>query len=226
MKHTILLITALLTLPASAVVVFDFGNGSSNGNNSQNGGLGNWTPFSEGDPIGSVSTSIGGIQMTLNGIANDGNATADEAWGINSQGIGIITDGIDGVTGRRVDGSAGEAIVFSFDVDVFLVSVNFGSFANVGGNDESLTLTPDGGSVITFSTADDGGAGNADPQYEWDLGGVLVTAGTEIRLTTDPAQTQDGGILFNEITVNAVPEPSSATLLALSGFGLLVRRRR
>ena len=197
----------------AASITFDLGNGNSV-NNSQNGGDGNWIPFA--DEATAVSTSasmtIGGLEMTINGVANGG---GDDTWGINVQGIGIHTDGGSGAASRRIDGDLGEAITFSFDQDVTLSSLRLGSTTL---DTEETTVTPSGGSIITL-------IGSGDPLTDYPLGDVSVTAGTLVTLTTSVPT--GGGVLFNEITVDVIPEPTSTVLLgtALIGFSLAGRRR-
>ncbi|SHI69316.1 PEP-CTERM protein-sorting domain-containing protein [Rubritalea squalenifaciens DSM 18772] len=213
----------LLALPAqAATVVFDFSReNTSTANNSQNGGDGNWAPFAEGDTVGEVSTNIGGVTMTMNGTSTT--ATTTTQWGINNQGIGIITDGSGGATGRRIDGqNDGESITFSFDTDVNLVSVRFGSFISIGADNDVVTITPSGQSAITLTSTD-----TSAPTDDISLGNVFVAAGTDITITSTSAI--DGGFLFNEITidtVSSVPEPSSTALIGLAGLGFIIRRRR
>lgn len=206
----------------AATVTFDFGNANTS-NNSQNGGDGNWAPFADEttDISTVVSTTIDGLQMTLSGTAVDDNGLADEFWGINNQGIGVITDGNGGATGRRIDGSIGEVISFSFDQDVTLSSVRLGSFNGNASGAETVTVTPDGGPAIEITQA----ATSPDPLIDWPLGEVFVSAGTPITLST--AASIGGGVLFNEITVNTVPEPASIVLLcaALAGAASVARRK-
>lgn len=200
--------------PLASGAVFDFGDGNNNTNNSQESGDGNWNPFPSGENVSistSVSETIGGITMTLLRAEVTGGDTGDDFWGINDQGIGVITDGAGGPAGRRLSGDVGESVVFSFDVDVFLDSARFGNF----NASETVEITPAGGSTITIT-------GAQDPDFDNALGGVLVTAGTEITMTT----TGNNGVLFNEITVSEVPEPSSSlALLGLGGLAMLRRRR-
>lgn len=197
---------------SAAVVTFDFGNANT-ANNSQNGGAGNWTPFAnETTPVGtSASLTISGLEMTINGVANGG---GDDTWGINNQGIGIHTDAGSGAGSRRLDGSLGEAISFSFDQDVTLTSIRLGSF----GLAEEATVAISGGSTITIVSANEG------PQNDFSLGGNAVSAGTLVTVTTSVPT--GGGVLFNEITVDAIPEPGSLALLGLGGLLVLRRRRR
>lgn len=211
----------------AATVTFDFGNANTV-NNSQNGGDGNWTPFA--NETTSISTTaakvIDGLEMTINGAASDGNAVSDEYWGINNQGLGVITDdttnSLPNARDRRIDGTIGESISFSFDQDVTLSSVRLGSFNGVLGATETVTITPDGGAAIAISTD----LSTPAPTDDWPLGDVLVLAGTPVTLTTTAPL--DNGVLFNEITVNVVPEPGSMLLLgtALVFIALRLRKQR
>ena len=208
-------------------VTFDFGNANT-ANNSQNDGDGNWEPFAnETTDISTVaSTTIDGLQMTLVGTAVDTNGVADEYWGINNQGIGVITDdttnGNSGAFDRRINGEIGEDISFSFDQDVFLSSLRLGAFAGNANGAEEVTITPEGGASIVISRTET----TTSPTTDWPLGDVLVSAGTPITLTSTVAVGQ--GVLFNEITVDVIPEPATMALAALGLVGGVVawRRRR
>lgn len=214
---------AAVSQAGAVPVTFDFGNANT-ANNSQNGGDGNWTPFAdEATAIGTTaSITIGGLEMTIGGSATDGNAVADEFWGINNQGIGVITDdttnGLTGSNDRRIDGTVGESITFSFDQDVTLTSLRLGSFQTLLDVDDVVTVTPDGGSAITFTSTLDN-----LPLTEHLLGGVFVAAGTDIVFTTTSSAAD--GVLFNEITVDVVPEPGSMALLGIGVLAMLRRRR-
>lgn len=221
------LMTATLVFSAASSAfsaVFDFGDGTGTVNNSQgtevNAGLGdltgNWSPFVDGVTPASTSASItiDGIEMTLlRAEVSDNGSTDDDFWSITDQGLGVLSNG-EGVNNnnRRVEGDKSEAIVFSFDQDVFLNTARFGNF----GGTESITMTPVGGNAINILSP--GGTGADNVGTDFSLGDTLITAGTEITVTSAT------DFLFNEITVTAVPEPGSMALLGLGG--LLVARRR
>lgn len=221
-------LVGLLFVNANAVcadiVVFDFGNGSS-ANNSQGGGLGNWDPFPAGNALtllsaGSVSTTLSSLQMTLSGSTTDGNSIDDETWGITREGIGIHSDGLSNAKSRRLDGTIGEMITFSFGKDVILTSLRLGS-AGVG---DTVTVTPAGGAAITIVNSGQGATNDYFLDSNGDGSGVftMVSAGTDIAFTTTA-----GDVLFNEITVTtAIPEPAVLLFcgIAISAMGL--RRRR
>ncbi|MGI9429563.1 MAG: hypothetical protein ACR2NM_12950, partial [Bythopirellula sp.] len=213
----------------------DFGDGNFSANNSENAGLGNFIVAEDqtlGAAPGDLSQIIDGVEMTIRPIIATGADFGGSAWGSNTQGIGIRSNDSAGTTieaggsgpRRRVDGSIGEGIQFFFDTDVSLTSARLGSFASNGAMtlNETIEFTyvsggtdPFNGGSLTFTKTDPA----TEPGTDMPLGGVFVTSGTILNLTTTAAETVGQGVLFNGLNVFVGTPPEPLTLQVDTGTG-------
>jgi hypothetical protein len=213
---TRLMIVALFSLAfagtsAAAPIRFDFGNG----NVSDDTGVAGNVIIADGTPLGVETETIAGVTITLAGIANP---QAGSTWGTNQNGIGVITfEQAGGANVRqRIDGSIGEFINFSFDIDATIDSIRLGNMVSdvvqiafVSGTD------PFAGGSFTHSTA-------AGPTDDIPVG-VFVTAGTVLSLTASTPH--QNGVLWNDIVVSPIPEPSTSAMLAVAVLATVMRGR-
>ena len=229
--NTLLIALALLTCavatPSARAALFDFGNGDFSANNATSDGLSNFTFSVEvdqvSDPLGVRAETIDGVTLTLTPVVGSGFDFAQSFWGSNSQGIGIrsfdsaaANEGGANGNRRRIDGEIGEAVHFSFDRDVTLFDMRFGSFDPAGDGTEEITeisyvsggSDPFGGTPFTISS----GTGT-DPDQDHPVN-VFVTAGTVLSLSTTTSVGQ--GILWNGMNVFEGPPPEPLTLQVLS----------
>ena len=135
--------------------------------------------------------------------------------GVN-EGIGIHTDLVSGA-GRPINGAIAETVIFSFDRDVWMTSLRLGSFSA----NEVVTLTRSAGTTITLT----GVSGQVSSTFDQKLGDgfAYVAAGSTVTFTTTNAL--GAGVLFNEITINTVPEPAAGLPLFLLSMLALGRRK-
>lgn len=110
-----------------------------------------------------------------------------------------------------------ESLIFDFDKDVTLSSIDFGSFDTAS---ESFVLQAAG--MRTEIANADTGAGDvaSDP-----FSGAVIAAGTDIRLSFE-GLTSDFGSLQALSVSTSVPEPTSMILFGVTSIGLLLGRRR
>jgi hypothetical protein len=209
-------VVGLLLSAASvaAPIRFDFGNGEVDGGT----GVAANVEIDEGDDMTNpTSVTIGGTEITLQGIGPSG-----RVWGATSQGIGIIPDDMLGMGGqRRINGTDGEYVHFSFDKDATIDSIRLGAL----NADEQVTIAfvsgtdPFGGSSFTLSYP----SSPPGPQDDIPVG-VFVTAGTVLSLTaTTPVQ---GGVLWNDVLVTPIPEPATLVMPAFAVVAGIAFRRR
>jgi hypothetical protein len=206
-----------------APIRFDFGNGSVSNNTGvmANVVIANGTPLSTG-----IVETIDGVQITLAGFASP---QAGSTWGTTDDGIGVVTVGQSGGANvqQRIDGPLGESVNFSFDTDVTIDSIRLGNMVRTtGGNEEVVQIAfvsgndPFVGGSFTTSTSATSSTGPADDIPV----GVFVTAGTVLSLTTSVPQ--NNGVLWNDIVVTPIPEPTAIVLLGLAAALLFARRRQ
>lgn len=145
-----------------------------------------------------------GINATF--VANQGDLNVTgSGFGINSPGIGDITNQFDDTNGT-------EFITVSFDMDVILTGLQLSSFTtsetaslSINGVTQTLTGLNAGNDVYSFTS------------------GNFLSTGQTLVLAVDDGDS----FSFDNITVHAaaVPEPMTAATFAI-GLGLIVRRRR
>ncbi|MGJ8656136.1 MAG: PEP-CTERM sorting domain-containing protein [Akkermansiaceae bacterium] len=206
-------------------------------------------PYSEfAGAIGQGSSSNGGQNSTIystNAFSINGGFTLEVTFGITSTAItgnppypsNSFTFGLlDVATGSDASGafnaddgaaSTQYGIGMSF-TERFDQGLHFddGSTSSVLSNDQSI-VTNANGDTQTFALTVDA-AGN----YSYSLNGATATAGTTtLDLTRDYhfvsfSQGANGGSLIYDVTLDAVPEPSSTALLGLGGLALILRRRK
>jgi hypothetical protein len=155
------------------------------------------------------STSAGGILATF--THNDPgaglfNQTAS-AFGINAAAAGDDTDELDDGAGFA------EAISIVFDQPVFFRGLSVSSFGATDRGQLSLN-----GGALTDTISATGAYGGA-------LLGTLIPLGSDLSLAYDDALSGNG-FSYDSFTVEVVPEPGSAALLALGALALAYLRAR
>ena len=118
-----------------------------------------------------------------------------------------------------------EQEVTGFDVgSEYVVSFDYNS-RNCCGDVPIASILLDGETLITT----DGGVAPVGDANPWHHGDIAFTAGEEaitLRLASAPAAGGDATLLVDNISINAVPEPSCLALLVCGLLGLTVWRRR
>ena len=220
-----LLLLGLTTTAYSTAIRYDFGNGSVDSNT---GVAANFVVADE-SALGTLTNTQGGIQMSLTGVTSDpGGGVYDS----NSQGFGIRSaddsndPGENANAERRIDTAGdGETVQFSFDTDVILRTTRIGSMASI---DEGFMISfvsgvdPFGGGNFSYMTLD--GGATEGGTFDIPLGSINVNAGTVLEFSVFNAG--GGGLLWNDLVVLRVPEPSSLLLASVLMPCLLRRNRR
>ena len=228
-------------LSSSATSVrFDFGNGSVDGNSGVAANFVIAENQAFGVAPGNQSLMLGGVELTIAPIVGSSSDFSQSQWGANSQGIGIrsrdsgggtsVDQGSNGGQRRRISGEAGEAIQFSFDTDLTIESVRLGSLApsdlSGRGDIETAEISFVSG-VDPFGSSswavDAEAAVNTLPTEDLVVN-VFVEAGTVLSLTASTPVT--GGVLWNDIVVNVIPEPGSLALFLLGTLAIATSRTR
>jgi len=202
---------ALNAASFAAPIRFDFGNG----NVSDDTGVAANVVIVDG-PLTTETATIDGVTITLMGIANPQEGST---WGTTNNGIGVVTLNQAGGANvrQRIDGSLGEFIHFSFDSDVTIDSIRLGNMVDDTVEIDFVSGTdPFSGGSFTHNTA-------AGPIDDIPVG-VFVTAGTVLSLSTSvPHQ---NGVLWNDIVVTPIPEPSTIAVLGIAAGVVVAFRRR
>jgi hypothetical protein len=171
------------------------------------------------DIIGFVDNSETSALTTASGSGTHTTniAASQEALAINSDGSG-------GYGSESNNFNPGEGWVFSFNVDVELVEIDFESFGEVG---TGMTIASSAFTTIDVQISDLQTIGSDADHYVF-ASGINVPAGTSITI----AMTQSGAfnaadsIRIEGLTVNAVPEPSGSVLVLVGGGLLCLSRKR
>jgi hypothetical protein len=203
-------------LSFAAPIRFDFGNGAVD----MGTGVAANVDIDEGTSLaGNQSATIGGTTITLQGIG-----PAGSVWGATSQGIGIIPEAELGMGGpRRINGTLGEFVNFSFDKDVVIDSIRLGNFTATMTNSEVVEIDfisgtdPFGGGSFMVSSTNQG------PQDDIPVG-VFVSGGTVLSLTASVPR--ENGVLWNDIVVTPIPEPGTIAMLCIAAATCAIRFRR
>ncbi len=155
---------------------------------------------------GPFATGIAGLGISVTSVEADGTG---EVLNPNSSSLGV-NDGPTGDDTDQFDADSNESVTFRFDQAVVVNNIDFVGFGGaeafefdgiaITGSDPNLS-----GSIFTFTTPYDIAA-NADFT-------LRATAGTI-------------GIEAFDVTVTAVPEPSSMVVLGLGTFVVFRQRRK
>ena len=204
-RHSFAALTAgslLFPISSSAEVTFTFpNNGPFDG-----GGIGAFeTRLDAAETINVTLATVGVIGQDGSTTGNTTNSLSNNALGVNS------ANNLGNFSNQSRDFNPEEAWVFSFDVDVNLVEVDFAGWAG-----------PDTAEVTFSSTAfaplvlnDNGSV----PGSIFDLGDTIVPAGTEITLqmTSEDVEGNDTSVRLISITVAAIPAVSEGADLVWAG---------
>jgi hypothetical protein len=134
-----------------------------------------------------------------------------------SSGLGInqSANGGEATSGGFVMGLAGDASTRTFTLDTPLLALGiFNTDRNDAGRLPVLTVN-----YLSGPSASTSGA-NADNTYFHGLSGTLANPIVSFSIS------QNAFVRFDDLGFVAVPEPTSAALLGLVGFGAILRRRR
>ena len=169
-----------------------------------------------------VEDTTQGLQIIINSISsfdsalNDADTTingADTSFGVNSPTPPVGTE-----SASRFDVDAAETLVFSFNQDVFIENVDLGNLTGA----EEFNF----GSQTGISDANTNGSDIFDFTAGGTTQGLFLAAGDTILVEAAGPAGSSVGIQAIDVTVVAVPEPSSIAFLGLLGLGAIVRRRR
>lgn len=148
---------------------------------------------------------------TVNGVTLHATLFPDGAFNQTGSAFGINAVNGDDDTDEF---DPGEGFTFSFSVDVTLNSI---SLSNFGSTSLGLISFNGGADIATLTT------------QTTSLGGTFVSAGTLLRFESNSPDTalNSSDFSLDSISVTAMPEPSSFTLLGgLAALGLAATRRR
>ena len=172
------------------------------------------TPFTISSVVDITNTTVPGLSLTVTGAAADTGAVLNgtlSGFGINSATGADDSNGIDG-------GAFGESLTLVFNQDVTITDVEFDAVDDSDASTDELSF---GGVTIAGSDLGFGDTFNFAPSLFFSAGTGIVFS----EISGDGSGLQE---LTIEVTADspAIPEPSSAVLIALGLSGLSVLRRR
>jgi hypothetical protein len=163
------------------------------------------------------STNIGET-VTLNYGTSQANSLVMTIGGTNGINTGFVTttEATSGSQGMGLQGD-GSTRTFTLNTPLLTLGVFLG---NRGDNSRTSVLTVTFQDLTTASTSGANAGPASGSNYFEGLSGTLANPIVSFSLA------QTNFIRYDDLGFVAVPEPSSALLLGLVGFGGLIRRRR
>ncbi len=226
------LIVTVLAIPASqAATTFNFDNIRFNQNGSVQGAGNSFTHDSNDLAASGLADSVTATYTLTSDFDADG---IDDTLTFELTATAVAPDGAQvSVNGAGVAGIAGPGSNFLFAAGQGAnYTFSIGSLVASSGGDFEATFDGfTGGGIGSLDLADPADPASVDDSFN--VNGVLLSSGSfELASPSDE-------VLFNgvtgdvfvsgldfDITVEAVPEPSSTALLGLGALGFLARRRR
>ena len=182
-----------------------------------------------------TTTDITGFADNTEGSALSSGAAAGHETNINSNSLGVDSNGSGDHSSEANNFNPGESLTFVLDEDVELLSIDLQSFDAEAENNgfrisaDGLTFEITRGDLPLNADGDPEDATNFDFVFPE---GLVITAGTEITFeafsttgefnAADTFRIQD----FSFNVISSVPEPSSLAILGLFGSLAAFRRRR
>lgn len=160
---------------------------------------------------------------------------SDETLTINQGGGFAFSELYDGVLQTTGNGIVSGTGSITFNLDQFYSLTTFNLYNDVNANDGSgineftLTFLNNGITVGVFSGTAPGGFNNNPDVFNFSPTSAVNAVNLNVISNhVGFASTAPNGTQVREISFvgTAVPEPSSAILLGVGGFGLLMRRKR
>jgi hypothetical protein len=161
--------------------------------------------------VDGTNTTAGPIITSTEGFQGDGTS-----FGVNNNTINASNFAAAyGPSNEQNRFNFDEALIFDFDTDVTFDSIDFQGLVAPS---ESFNVTF-GGNSFDFDNSNTNGSDTALNPF----GSLIISAGTDIRLSFNSAVGDVAGIQSFEI--NAVPEPSSILLASTLLGAALIRRK-
>ncbi|BDS08568.1 hypothetical protein NT6N_36080 [Oceaniferula spumae] len=226
---TTLAVIAATTMASQAVTIFsdDF-ESYPTGDPADFSGTGNWTHNGAGAPANQSriffsAPNFGGTTLWISSEANALAGSGLDSRAITQGGDGLLANTDYIFSGAIVLETFSGLRTHDFTVDI-LSGSTLGSATSLIGGPQTFTARGDHDAGIT---------GSIDDSYDDQRTTVAFNSGSlgagdavfmQIAFTN---VNNDGGFVgIDEITIDSVPEPSSAALLGLGGLALILRRRK
>jgi len=165
------------------------------------------------DNLVSGNYSQDGATLTISAVGGAGAILR-----ANSTGLGVNETGDGAAT--QIDQALSQAVSIVFDVEIDLLSIDFGS---VGGSGDAARIQSGAFDLTVF----DGEANWDNGTDAWTAPSALnIPVGTPLVLSaTGTASAQNARVNVQALVFNIVPEPASMALFGLGGLCLMKRRR-